>query len=96
MTIFYMYGEAFTVFPYSDTTIEIIRQVEKMLPQDVLVNESLHSKLGDIFQTSLEMLTSKSDKDIVRSLFAIATSARFTAKLQGISLSFVYSVLDIG
>ena len=30
--------------------------------------------MGDIFQTSLEMLTSKSDKDIVRSLVAMAKS----------------------
>ena len=81
--IFYMYGTAFTVFPKTKKIENIIQQFQKALPTDIIVNEQIKSKLGDIYSNSLEMLSSKSDKDIVRSLFAMATSSRFTAKLQG-------------
>ena len=84
LTLFYMYGKAFAIFPKSKSVHGIIQQVEQMLPSDVLVNESLETKIGDVFNTALEMLTSKVDRDIVKSLFATATSAKFTAKLQGI------------
>ncbi|XP_066915452.1 uncharacterized protein [Clytia hemisphaerica] len=82
--IFYMYGHAFTVFPKTSSIGKVVEQFQKALPVDVLVNEQIKSKLGSIYNDSLEMLTSKTDKDIVKSLFATATSARFTAKLQGI------------
>ena len=81
--IFYMHGNAFALFPNTQNIGSIINQFQKLLPVDAIVNASLNAKLKDIFQVSLEMLTSKSDRDIVRSLFATATSSLFTAKLQG-------------
>ena len=87
LTLFYMYGKAYAIFPESKSISGIIHQIEKMLPADVLVNQTLEAKIGNVFKTALEMLTSKIDRDIVKSLFATATSAKFTAKLQGIRIS---------
>ena len=81
--IFYMHGNAFALFPKTQNIESIIHQYQKLLPAGVIVNASLNTKLKDIFQDSLEMLTSKNDRDIVRSLFATVTSSSFTAKLQG-------------
>lgn len=81
---FYMYGEAFTVFPKTESVYQVVRQIQKVIPAEGIVKETLSSKLEDIFKVSLEMLSSKSDQEIVKALFATVTSAKFTAKLQGL------------
>lgn len=81
--LLYVNGEAFTVFPHSRDVDTVLKQVKKLFNVDALINQSLYEKLGEIFNDSLQMLSTKQDKDIVRSLFTIATSAKFTAKLQG-------------
>ena len=80
---FYMYGEAFTIFPKTENVHCVVKQLQNIVPVDDVVKESLLSKLEDVFKVSLEMLTSKSDREIVQALFATATSSKFTAKLKG-------------
>ena len=47
------------------------------------MNAHLESEIGELFKTALRFADTKKDRDLLKGLFACATSTKFVAKLQG-------------
>ena len=84
---FYLHGKAYIVenHRHIDRKIkDVIERLNSMGPaKEKLVNDHLHSKLSSLFHDSLRLMDTKRDRDILKGLFAKATSVNFTSKLQG-------------
>lgn len=83
---FYLHGKAYVVESrkHRDGKIkDVIDRLNNLCPVDKMVNDHLQNKLACIYNNSLKFMDTKRDRDILKGLFAKATSVNFTAKLQG-------------
>ncbi len=85
VTQFFLHGKAYIVesHRHSNSKIKnIIDLLNTVCPTvQKVVNDHLQNKLACIYRDSLKFMDTKRDCDIVKGLFAKATSVNFTAKL---------------
>lgn len=83
----YLHGKAYLVESdrHSDSKIKTVVDLLNTFspPTQKVVNDYLQHKLASIYKDSLKFMDTKRDRDILKGLFAKATSVNFTAKLQG-------------
>ena len=81
----YIQGKAYIVENRVKNVEHLVKCLKDMMPSNnIVVNNHLQEKLEDVFQDSLRLLDTKRDRDILKGIFANATSIKFTAKLQGV------------
>ena len=81
----YIYGKAFLIENSKQNVNKLIERVSMITNTEKVVNDKIMMAIGDIFKESISYVDTKRDRDILKALFAQATSASFVAKLQGVS-----------
>jgi 4-hydroxyphenylpyruvate dioxygenase-like putative hemolysin len=80
-----MFGRAFLMKNHGQNVNELINRFTHIINTKKVLADVIMTEIGDIFKQSLCYIDTKRDRDIVKVLFAQATSASFVAKLQGVS-----------
>ena len=81
----YIYGKAFLIENRSQNVHNVINRISTITNTEKVVNDKIMTAIGDIFKESINYVDTKRDRDVLKALFAQATSASFVAKLQGVS-----------
>lgn len=80
----YICGKAFIIENRNQNVNELVERLSNLTNPEKDVNDKIASAIGDIFKDSLAYVDSKKARDVLKGLFAQATSTKFVTKLQGI------------
>ena len=80
----YLHGKAYLLEKRNEQVDQLVTRLNEMIPQKRIINSHIEKKLSDVFQDALRFMDTKRDRDILKGIFAKATSVKFTAKLQGV------------
>ena len=81
----YICGKAFIIENRNQKVNELIERLSNLTNSEKIVNDKIAAAIGDIFQDSLAYVDTKKARDVLKALFAQATSTKFVTKLQGIT-----------
>jgi hypothetical protein len=60
----------------------IVQHLQKIIQSNQCPTSQIEKKIGDLFKSSLQLMDTKRDRDVVKGLFAHATSVKFVSKIQ--------------
>ncbi|CAB3983432.1 zinc finger MYM-type 1-like [Paramuricea clavata] len=79
---FYLKGKAYIMENRNQYFDAIVQQLQNIVESNQYCNNQIERQIGDVFKSALQLMDTKRDKDIVKGLFAHATSVKFVSKIQ--------------
>jgi hypothetical protein len=79
----YLRGTAYIIENRGQNVIEIAKRLEEITGSHIQedVNVQIQSKVGTLLKNAVKFMDTKDDRDLVKGLFAKATSVKFVAKM---------------
>ena len=81
----YICGKAFIIENKNQNVNELVEKLSNLTNSEKNINDKIASAIGDIFKDSLVYVDTKKARNVLKALFAQATSTKFVTKLQGIT-----------
>ena len=78
----YLKGKAYIMENREQNFHAIVQQLQNITELNQYSNRQIENRIGNLFKSSLELMDTKRDKDILKGLFAYATSVKFVSKIQ--------------